>query len=56
MRKFIPFLLASAGLFAIIGVLFLLVRMDAMPARVRAFDWRKATVAPPAEPVEEAAA
>ena len=43
MRKLIPFLLASAGLFAVLGVLFLLIRADAVPARVRALHWRTRT-------------
>jgi hypothetical protein len=52
MRKLIPLLLASAGLIAIVGVLFLLIRTDALPARVRSFEWRKAAATPPAAPVE----
>jgi hypothetical protein len=52
MRKLIPFLLASAGLIAIVGVLFLLIRTDALPSRVRSFEWRKATATPTEEPVE----
>lgn len=54
MRKFIPFLLASAGLFAVLGVLFLLIRTDAVPARVRTFHWRIGTTTPPATPIEDA--
>ena len=52
MRKLIPLLLASAGLIAIVGVLFLLIRTDALPARVRSFEWRKATTPPTDEPIE----
>jgi hypothetical protein len=52
MRKLIPLLLASAGLIAIVGVLFLLIRTDALPARVPSFEWRKAAATPPAAPVE----
>lgn len=48
MRKFIPFLLASAGLFAVLGILFLLIRTDAVPARVRTLHWRTGTTPPPA--------
>ena len=53
MRKLIPLLLASAGLIAIVGILFLLIRTDALPARMRSFDWRKATEkeTPPPEPI-----
>lgn len=42
MKKVFPFLLLIAGVSAVFGVLFLLVRTDALPASVRSFDWRKA--------------
>jgi hypothetical protein len=51
-KIFVPIALAILGAFALSAILFVLVRNDAMPARLRAFDWRKATVVPPAEPVE----
>jgi hypothetical protein len=56
MRKLIPFLLASAGLFAVLGVLFLLIRTDAVPARVRTLHWRTGEVTPEAVPAEESIA
>lgn len=52
MKIFVPIALAILGAFALSAVLFLLVRNDAMPARLRGFDWRKAIETPPAEPVE----
>jgi hypothetical protein len=52
MRKFIPFLLASAGLFAVLGVLFVLIRTDAVPARVRTLHWRIGETTPEATPPE----
>ncbi|MGH9888608.1 MAG: hypothetical protein ACREBE_23950 [bacterium] len=55
MRKFIPFLLAGASLFAVLGVLFLVIRADAMPARVRTLRWRTDT-ASAAAPVDETVA
>ena len=59
MKKVFPFLLVFAGMFAIAGVLFLFVRRDSLPAKVRSFDWRKAintTIDEPVldEPVVEA--
>lgn len=54
MKKFVPFLLAMVGVFATIGILFLLVRTDALPARVRSLDWHKA-IEDAVEPIEEAA-
>jgi hypothetical protein len=53
MKKVFPFLLLFTAVFAVVGVLFLLVRTDALPASVRSFDLRKATGAKPIEPVEE---
>jgi len=54
MRKLMPLLLASAGLIAIVGVMFLLIRTDALPARVRTLRWRIDTTTP-APPVEDEA-
>jgi hypothetical protein len=53
MKKFLPFLLLFLGVFAIFGILFLLVRTDALPASVRSLDWRKAIGTALTEPVEE---
>lgn len=53
MKKVFPFVLLFAAVFAVFGVLFLLVRTDALPASVRSFDLRKATGMKPAAPVEE---
>lgn len=53
MRKFLPFLFLFAGVAAIFGVLFLLVRTDALPTNVRLLDWRKAVDTAPPEPVTE---
>jgi hypothetical protein len=55
MKKFLPFLLLFLGVFAIFGILFLVVRTDALQSRVRSIDWRKAVSTTPVEPVEEAA-
>ena len=55
MRKFIPFLLAGAGVVAVLSVLFLLIRTDAVPARVRPLRCRTGTPAP-ATPVDETVA
>ena len=55
MRKFIPFLLASAGLVAVLGVLVLLFRTDAMPARVRTMRWRIDRTAAETEPISPVA-
>ena len=53
MKIFVPIALAILGALALSAVLFLMVRNDAMPARLRSFDWRKATVEPPIEPPVE---
>lgn len=55
MKKLFPFLFLIAGMFAIAGVLFLFVRSDSLPAKVRSFDWRKAINTPMDEPVVEVA-
>jgi Na+-transporting methylmalonyl-CoA/oxaloacetate decarboxylase gamma subunit len=55
MKKFLPFMLLFLGVFAVFGILFLLVRTDALPASVRSFDWRKAISTVPTAPIEEVA-
>jgi hypothetical protein len=52
MKKFLPFLFLSLGVFAVFGVLFLLIRTDAVPARIRTLHWRTGTT-PEAAPAEE---
>ena len=56
MKKVLPFVFLFAGTFAVFGVLFLLIRSDAVPASVRSFDWRKAIDMVLTKPVEEEAA
>ena len=55
MKKLVPFLIASAGVFAALGILFLLIRTDALPARVRALDWRRVVDSPAAHETEPVA-
>lgn len=55
MKTVFPFLLLFTGVFAIVGVLFLIVRSDSLPAKVRSFDWRKAINTTLDEPVVEVA-
>jgi len=53
MKTVFPFLLVLTGVFAIVGVLFLIMRGDSFSTKVRAFDWRKAINATLDEPVVE---
>jgi hypothetical protein len=53
MKRYVPFALAIAGVFATIGVLFLLTRVDAWPRNIRTIEWRRAIGTPTPEPVEE---
>jgi hypothetical protein len=53
MKRYVPFALAIAGVLTTLGVLFLLVRVDAWPKNIRAIEWRRAIGAPTPEPVEE---
>lgn len=53
MKRFLPLLIATAGITAAIGILLLLVRLDALPASVRALDWRKLGGTTPPEPTVE---
>ena len=55
MKKVLPFLFLFAGTFALFGVLFLLIRTDAVPTSVRSFDWRKTIDTVLTKPVEEEA-
>lgn len=55
MKKVLPFLFLFLGVFAVFGILFLLVRADALPASVRSLDWRKVINTTPVAPVEEEA-
>jgi hypothetical protein len=48
----VPIVLSILGAIALSAVVFLLLRSDALPARVRTFDWRKAMETPPSEPTE----
>ena len=55
MNKVFPFLLLFTGVFAIVGVMFLIMRSESLPAKVRSFDWRNAINSTLDEPaVEEA--
>jgi hypothetical protein len=56
MKKIFPFLLLFTGMFAIAGVLFLVVRSDSLTAKVRSFDWRKVINTEIDEPVVEVVA
>ena len=56
MKKVLQFLFLFAGTFAAFGVLFLLIRTDAVPAGVRSFSWRTAIGPVLNKPVEEEAA
>lgn len=54
MNKVFPFLLLFTGVFAIVGVLFLIARSDAsLPTKVRSFDWRNAINSTIEEPAVE---
>ena len=53
MKNVFPFLLLFTGIFALVGVLFLIVRSDSLPAKVRSFDWRKAINSTLDEPIDE---
>jgi hypothetical protein len=47
MKKYVPFVLVIGGVFAALGVLFLLVRFDAWPKNIRTIEWRRAIGSPP---------
>jgi hypothetical protein len=53
MKRYVPFALAIAGVFAALGVLFLLVRVDAWPKNIRAIEWRRAIGTTTSDPVED---
>lgn len=52
MKILVPIVLSILGAFALSAVVFLLIRNDALPARLRALDWRKAIETPASEPTE----
>lgn len=52
MKKVFPFVLLFAVVSAIFGILFLVMRTDALPASIRSFDWRKAIGTTPDMPIE----
>lgn len=55
MKKFLPFLVAIVGVFATIGVLFLLIRTDHVSVNPGAFDWRKIVGTTPPDAAQEEA-
>lgn len=55
MKRYVPFALAFAGVVATIGVLFLLVRLDALPKGIREIDWRRVVGDDTVEPIEAGA-
>jgi hypothetical protein len=56
MKTIFPFLLVLTGVFAIVGVLFLINRNDSLSTKVRSFDWRKTINTELEEPVAETVA